>query len=64
MTCDNPNLWLSFFRQAKRAHVEVHNPTDAAVQTKVRPAPGFDLCGTFEEEVAVPPGATRVVDVP
>lgn len=64
VTCDNPDLRLSFFRDPRRSHVEVHNPTDATVAARVRPAPGFDLLATFEKPVQVPAGASVTVDVP
>jgi len=64
VTCDDPNLWLTFIRDPKRTTIEAHNPTDAEIRTKLRPGPGFDLCGAFDKELTVPPGTTVTVEVP
>jgi hypothetical protein len=63
LVCDSPDLWLTLIRDPRRVYLEAHNPTDAEIRTKVRPAPGFDLFGAFEKGVAVPSGASVAVEI-
>ena len=60
ITCDRADLFLTFHRdrRTKRASVDVHNPTDAAAKTVLKPAGGFDLLGSFSRTLDVPPGST------
>jgi len=60
VTCDRADLFLTFHRdhRTKRASVDVHNPTNAATKTVLKPASGFDLLGDFSRPIDVPPGRT------
>jgi len=58
-TLDKPQLWLSVVQTGvKELTLQVHNPTDRAVVTKVRQSPFFDMVSTEEVEVTVPAGQT------
>jgi len=64
VVCDHTDLSLALFRDPKRTYVDAHNPTDKPIRTTLRPGPGFDLLGRFEEAVEVAPGTTVTVDIP
>ena len=64
LVSDNPavGLMLVDTRPGKAAFV-VHNPTDAAIACKVRPAAGFTLLGAFEKPVQIPAGTSIQVAI-
>ncbi|PJB73192.1 MAG: hypothetical protein CO095_06170 [Armatimonadetes bacterium CG_4_9_14_3_um_filter_58_7] len=65
IVCDSPDLWLSLIEaDAKRLIVEVHNPTDKPIKTRVRKNAGFELGPGLEKTVTVEAGQSLRVEVP
>jgi hypothetical protein len=62
VTCDNPEIRLTFIRDPGRAYVVAHNPTGRDVTITVRPGKGFDLYGNWSKTVRVEGGSS--VEVP
>ena len=56
VTCDNPEIRLTFLRDPKRAYVVAHNPTTRRVTVTLKPGKGFDLYGNWSKQVVVPAG--------
>jgi len=63
LVCGEKELFLSLFSEPQRVFFEAHNPTDRVIKTIVRPGPGFDLFGDFEERVEVAAGSSEIVDI-
>ena len=60
VVCDNPDLRVLFIPGVglETATVKVHNPTDRAVATTLRPGKGFDRFRDFAHKVKVDSGKT------
>jgi len=64
VVCDRDEAFLQLLDwRAGSAAIEVHNPTDAAVDCTVRNAKGFTLLGEFSRRVAVPAGESVTVQL-
>ena len=56
VTCDNPEIRLTFLQDAGRAHVVAHNPGGRDATVTIRPGKGFDLYGNWSKAVTIPAG--------
>jgi hypothetical protein len=65
LTADNPGLVLEVVRWTKdRIQIEVHNPTDKAIEATVSTPEEITGFKSLKRKVMAPPGATMYVNEP